>query len=257
MSKGGLWRQTTAMTQYTVTLKQVLGQDDRDVVEALGAPVHRAIVAPFQALRDDAAKAGFDLRIASGYRSFDRQLAIWNAKASGKRLLLDSDGAPLDFVSLDNRQLIASILRWSALPGASRHHWGSDIDVYDAAAVSEDYAVQLSPQEVADDGVFGPFHCWLDEHFASGVGYGFFRPYCQDRGGIAPERWHLSYAPIAARYQAMLTPQALAKAIVEADMLQKQSVLAQIDDLYQRYVSVPPELYPSAYGNMLAESDIP
>lgn len=245
------------MAQYTVSVERVLGQDDSDIVDVLGTPVHRAIVTPFQALRDDADKAGFDLRIASGYRSFDRQLAIWNAKAAGERTLLDSLGNPLDFAALDSEQLAASILRWSALPGASRHHWGTDIDIYDAAAVGDDYQVQLTPQEVADDGVFGPFHCWLDEHFATGAGYGFFRPYCQDRGGIAPERWHLSYAPMASRYEAMLTPQVLAKALESSSLLLKHTVLAQIDDIFQRYVAVPVDLYPSAYANMLAESDLP
>ncbi|QQD18865.1 M15 family metallopeptidase [Spongiibacter nanhainus] len=245
------------MTQYTVSIEQVLGQDDSEIVGVLGAPVHRAIVAPFQALRDDADKAGFDLRIVSGYRSFDRQLAIWNAKACGERALLDSDGKPVDFAALNNEQLAASILRWSALPGASRHHWGTDIDIYDAAAVADDYQVQLTPQEVADDGVFGPFHHWLDEHFATGAGYGFFRPYCQDRGGIAPERWHLSYAPLAARFEALLTPKVLAKALDSSGLQLKQTVLAQIDDIFQRYVAVPVDLYPSAYANRLAESDLP
>ena len=32
--------------------------------------------------------------------------------------------------------------------------------------------------------------------------FGFFRPYTTDRGGVAPEPWHLSYAPVAARAQA-------------------------------------------------------
>ena len=26
---------------------------------------------------------------------------------------------------------------------------------------------------------------------------GFYRPYGRDRGGVAPERWHLSFAPAA------------------------------------------------------------
>ena len=38
-------------------------------------------------------------------------------------------------------------MRWSAIPGSSRHHWGTDLDVYDAAAVTPDYQVQLTPQE--------------------------------------------------------------------------------------------------------------
>ncbi|MCZ8486094.1 D-alanyl-D-alanine carboxypeptidase family protein [Vibrio lentus] len=28
------------------------------------------------------------------------------------------------------QQKLSAILRWSALPGASRHHWGCDFDVF-------------------------------------------------------------------------------------------------------------------------------
>ena len=33
---------------------------------------------------------------------------------------------------------------------------------------------------------------------AAGNSHGFYRPYARDHGGIAPERWHLSYAPVSA-----------------------------------------------------------
>ncbi|NIM47861.1 MAG: D-alanyl-D-alanine carboxypeptidase family protein, partial [Gemmatimonadales bacterium] len=86
-------------------------------------------------------------------------------------------------------------LRWSALPGASRHHWGTDLDVYDLAARPEGYEVELIPEEVDAGGMFGPLHEWLDGRIAADAAFGFFRPYERDRQGVAPERWHLSYAP--------------------------------------------------------------
>ncbi len=225
------------------------------MVDVLGCPVHPALVAPFEALCDDAARAGFDLKIVSGFRGFERQLAIWNAKASGRRQLLDSGGRELCFEQLTEAELLESILRWSALPGASRHHWGSDIDVYDAAAVPAGYAVQLSPQEVDDGGPFTALHDWLDHQLANGAGYGFFRPYAHDRGGIAPERWHLSYAPLAARCESGLSVARLRNVLSDADMLLKDAVLAQLDEVYQRYVAVPKEAYPSAYAALLAEGE--
>ena len=100
--------------------------------------------------------------------------------------------------SLSAEQQLHAILRFSAIPGTSRHHWGTDLDVFDAAALPQDYQLQLSPQEVAPGGMFDPLHCWLDQRMAAGEVHGFFRPYGQDRGGVAPERWHLSYAPMAA-----------------------------------------------------------
>ena len=90
-----------------------------------------------------------------------------------------------------------AILRYSAIPGTSRHHWGTDLEVYDAAAVAADYRLQLTPREVEAGGVFDALHCWLDDRMAAGASRGFYRAYARDRGGVAPERWHLSYAPLA------------------------------------------------------------
>ncbi|MEE8192443.1 MAG: M15 family metallopeptidase, partial [Gemmatimonadales bacterium] len=102
--------------------------------ELLGVPVHRDVVMPLHQLRDAAGKAGFDLQMLSGFRSFEQQLSIWNRKALGKLAVLDSNAVPLDIEKLSEKELVFAILRWSALPGASRHHWGTDLDVYDANA---------------------------------------------------------------------------------------------------------------------------
>lgn len=243
------------MGDYQLSKALLTGRDDAVMVGVLDRPVHRALLAPFQALREDAARAGFDLRIVSGFRSFERQLAIWNAKASGQRTLLDSRGVEVAFETLDESALIDCIMRWSALPGASRHHWGSDIDVIDAAAVPDDYRVQLTPAEVEEDGPFAPLHDWLDRQLGNGAGYGFFRPYNEDRGGIAPERWHLSYAPLSARCEAALTPAVLREALVHSDLRLKSAVLARLDELFRRYVAVPAEAYPSAYASLLVEGE--
>lgn len=119
----------------------------------------------------------------SGFRSFEQQLLIWNRKATGQRAVLDSQARPLDIARLSDRELVFAILRWSALPGASRHHWGTDIDVYDEAARPEGYEVDLVPDEVNPGGMFGPLHAWLDDRILTGTSFGFYRPYDLDRGG--------------------------------------------------------------------------
>jgi LAS superfamily LD-carboxypeptidase LdcB len=174
------------------------GRDARNLVEvAAGQRLLPEVAADFERLAADAAAAGFELRIASAWRSYERQLAIFNGKASGERPLSDDCGRPLRAPGMSRRACIEAILRFSALPGASRHHWGTDLDVYDAGALAAGETLQLSPQEVAPGGVFDPLHCWLDQRIAAGRSYGFYRPYDRDRGGVAPERWHLSHAPLA------------------------------------------------------------
>lgn len=238
-------------TPSILSERLLLGVDEQSMVNHQGVGLHRDVLAPLTALQRDAEHAGFELRIASGFRSFDRQLAIWNAKASGQRPLYDQRGEPLDVDALSDEALMWAILRWSALPGASRHHWGSDLDVYDAAAVAADYPLQLSPEEVADEGVFGPFHCWLDRQLAAGAGYGFFRPYDEDRGGVAPERWHLSFAPLSARCEHARNISLLRPALMKADLLLKEPVLAHLDEIFERFVEVPASCYPSAYATLL------
>ena len=148
-----------------------------------------------QRLRERANRAGFNLRVASGYRSYQRQLSIFNAKATGERAIVDDAGRMLLPATLSDTALLAAILRFSALPGVSRHHWGTDVDVWDSAAVNADYQLTLTTEEYADGGVFSAMSQWLDEHIVADNAEGFFRPYASDRGGVAPEPWHLSYRP--------------------------------------------------------------
>jgi LAS superfamily LD-carboxypeptidase LdcB len=202
----------------------------------LGVRVHREVVAPFLALQAAAREAGFDLQILSGFRSFDDQLSIWNRKVTGRRAVLDSSAVPLDISRLTAEQLVFAILRWSALPGASRHHWGTDLDVYDRAAQPPGYEIELIPAEVNSGGMFGPLHAWLDERIAAGTACGFFRPYDRDRGGVAPERWHLSYAPVADANLRQLTVDVLRGTVAAADLQLRDVVLAHLDVIYERFV---------------------
>jgi len=204
---------------------------------ALGAPVHRQVVAPVRQLRAAAGQAGFDLRILSGFRSFEQQSSIWNRKASGQRAVLDSQAVPLDITRLSPEELVFAILRWSALPGASRHHWGTDLDVYDHAATPAGYEIELIPDEVDPGGMFGPLHAWIDDQIAAGTAFGFFRPYDCDRGGVAPERWHLSFRPVADRHLEQLTPAVLRETVVQSDLLLKAVVLQHLETIHERFVT--------------------
>ncbi|MEO7964454.1 MAG: M15 family metallopeptidase [Gemmatimonadaceae bacterium] len=210
---------------------------------SFGASVHRDVVTSLRALRASASEAGFEVALASGFRGFDRQLSIWNRKVSGELPVLDSTGQPIDITTLSERALVFAILRWSALPGASRHHWGTDIDVYDAVRTPPDYVVQLIPAEVDPGGMHAPLHAWLDAQIAAGTSSGFFRPYGRDLGGVAPERWHLSFAPLAGAYMRLLTRELLRTTITDSYMQLKDVVLAELDEIYERFVinvSEPP-----------------
>ena len=222
-------------------LTHLVGQSDAHLcspatAELLGVRVHRDAVDAFLELKEAARNEGFDLTILSGFRSFEQQLSIWNRKATGKLAVLDSNARPLDINTLSEKELVFSILRWSALPGASRHHWGTDLDIYDMAAKPEGYEVDLIPAEVDRGGMFGPLHEWLDTRIANRTAFGFFRPYDIDRNGVAPERWHVSFAPVSSVYARSLNPELLRETIQQADMRAKDVVLQHLDAIFDRFV---------------------
>lgn len=221
--------------------EQLTGRDRTHVVRYQGDDWHcelhpQALDALLQ-MRGVALGDGLDIIATSSFRDFDRQAAIWNAKFRGERPLLNRAGAPLDASTLEDAPRIQAILWWSALPGASRHHWGSDFDVIDRAALSgewQNYRPQLLPQEFAPGAVFGRLSQWLDEYAAD---FGFFRPYASDRErGVRPEPWHLSFAPLATPALAAFTPQMLAAALRAADIAGIETVLGQLPAIFSDYV---------------------
>jgi len=232
-----------------LTPRQLTGLDESHLVTLPdGHRLQGAVASAFAALQVDARQAGFELAIASSFRSFSRQLAIFNGKASGVRPVHDDQGRAMAITRWPPAQQLQAILRYSALPGTSRHHWGTDLDVYDAAAVAPDYRVQLSVQEVAVGGVFDPLHCWLDARMAAGESHGFYRPYAKDRGGLAPERWHLSYAPLSLACAAQFRSEMLSvcwdcEETVEGILLRAE-IEAQLPQLLARYVAVPQDWCP-------------
>jgi LAS superfamily LD-carboxypeptidase LdcB len=205
--------------------------------------LHPLAAAALQAMRAAAALAGIDLMPVSGFRDFARQLAIWNGKFSGVRPLLDRAGQPLAADSLDEAERVAAILIWSALPGASRHHWGSDFDLIDRAALGAGATVELLGKHYGAEGCYAPLAAWLGGHAHE---YGFFLPYDLDRGGVQPEPWHYSFAPVAVPAQAAMRPELLRAALAGSALLGWGSVSAGLPRIFERYVSAIASAPPAA-----------
>lgn len=195
--------------------------------------VNKLVYEPFCELQEAAKKDGFTLYPFSSFRDFNTQLKIWNKKFDGSKTLYDINGQPRNYTELKIDEIIDYILNWSALPGASRHHWGTEIDVVDLTKVPIDYHVQLLPQEIAQGGVFHELHLWLTENIEK---YGFFRPYREIQGGMYPEPWHLSYWPISKNMMQELTIDMLTNAINNADMQAKHRVLERLPELFESHV---------------------
>ncbi|WP_104023769.1 M15 family metallopeptidase [Vibrio hyugaensis] len=190
-----------------------------------------------------ATEAGFKMEIASGFRDFHRQKAIWNGKFSGELPILDSNSQPLNKAELSDEEKLMAILRWSALPGGSRHHWGCDFDVYARNLLPQDTTLQLEPWEYLD-GHQRAFYQWLAANLGS---FGFFFPYQQDLGGVAIEPWHISHKVIGQQCLAHLTPALLKTQLTQQNQLDSiagiEVILNNLDNVVERFIQniTPPE----------------
>ncbi|MBL7664669.1 MAG: M15 family metallopeptidase [Bacteriovoracaceae bacterium] len=198
--------------------------------------VHKDMRDDFERLYLAGKAAGFDIQITSCFRGFEQQLNIWNAKALGQRVLLDSHGEPIDYNTLSPEEIVLAIMRWSAIPGASRHHWGTDVDVFDGNTMKRE-DVQLTPQEVAPDGPSGKLHLWLNEQIKKNKSFGFFRPYSADLGGVAPEKWHLSYAPISNEFFQEYTLDVFKKNLEQSNLELAHVLLENPEFYFKQYVT--------------------
>lgn len=195
--------------------------------------IHQLMLEDFQALVSDAAKADITIKIASGFRSFERQLQIWNNKFLGITPIKNNKGESINITKLNDFEIIEAILLFSALPGASRHHWGCDIDIY-APNLLGDSALQLEPWEYESSGPLAKLSDWLKKHAKR---YGFYFPYDTYRGGIAAEPWHLSYAPLAKQYQSKMSINLLHELLLQTDIAGKEVIIENLPNIYQRFIS--------------------
>jgi len=209
---------------------------DRDHVVTVAEPacmLHPAAASALKRMRRAAARSGIDLTPASSYRDFATQVRIWNEKWTGRRALLDPAGRPIEAARLGPARRVAAILVWSAPPGGSRHHWGTEIDVYDRAALAPGARLGLVPEEYAPEGPFARLTAWLDAHMHR---YGFYRPYVTDRGGVRPEPWHLSHFPTARLASSRLRLGMIREAIGGAQIEGRAALLRALPEIYERYV---------------------
>lgn len=224
-----------------MTPKQVTGKVSTHLVETLFGQkaflIHPKVVTDLLALKEAASSAGFNMNIASGFRDFDRQMCIWNRKMSGDAPILDQNSQPLDASLLSEQEKVMAILCWSALPGGSRHHWGTDFDLFDRNSLPEGITLQLEPWEYLSGHQLS-FYTWLKDHL---LDFGFFFPYQGNNDGVAFEPWHISHKKAADHCLTELTLDNLRHEIESSDLLGKEVVLAELETIYNRFITNIPK----------------
>lgn len=151
--------------------------------------------------------------VASGYRSFADQERIWARKfrfdaghgsfgriTEAARRACPALGTAVEWnpdepsgshracwARLSDEQRQREILQTSSAPGMSRHHWGTDVDLWSTSPADFDAGAPLADE-----------YAWLMRNAST---YGFIQSFDAlstfMRLGYAEERWHWSYHPAA------------------------------------------------------------
>ncbi len=229
MHKSNKAQQSALITPQTLT-----GTSD-DHIEWLAPNIglHKHILPAFNQMQAAAQKVGLSIEIASGFRPFDRQLSIWNRKFTGELAVKNQANEVVDITKLNEKEKVEAILLYSALPGTSRHHWGTDFDIYAPDLLPTNQKLQLEPWEYQQTGYFWPLTTWLNEYADT---FGFSRPYQKFTGGVAIEPWHLSHQITANSFEQYYSLTDLARLLKTADIEGKDFILQHIEALYQRFV---------------------
>ena len=157
---------------------------DTQYADRPGLYLHKETYTAFKAMYGAAHKDGIRLQIRSATRNFAAQKSIWDRKWTGETLIESGLNASVAFPDPATRATM--ILKYSSMPGSSRHHWRTDMDLnaFDNSWFESGNGLRI--------------YQWLSAHAHE---FGFCQPYSA-KGDARPygyeeERWHWSYMPIS------------------------------------------------------------
>ena len=199
-----------------IDLLLVLGKTSPPLVGSMQKEVYES----YERMRQAAAKEGIDIKVVSAHRSYHRQREIWNAKY--KTLTLQG---------LPAKDAIQEIIAYSTLPGTSRHHWGTDIDIIDNA--NPQSGDVLLAEKFYGDGPSSALRSWMNRNAAD---YGFLEVYTDhpNRKGFAHEPWHYTYHSLSKAYLEVLTNQVISEIAKDEQLLGRKFLDA---DFFKSYTT--------------------
>ncbi len=125
---------------------------------------------------------------------------------------------------LNNNERQVEILQASSAPGISRHHFGTDFDLFDP---------DMNPAEWEAGRTFADEYSWLRRNAST---YGFIQTFTATstfmRMGYIEERWHWSYFPIA---QALLEFANTHQNDLESELLRRWGTSPQYSFIRQHW----------------------
>ncbi|MCF6351306.1 MAG: M15 family metallopeptidase [Flavobacteriaceae bacterium] len=173
----------TLLTSFTLlqikTNKNILIGKSRAITPLLKGSTYKLQTNVYDALekmKKDALKKGVKIHVISAYRSFEHQNRIWKKKYNVFR----NQG-------LSVKETIKKITEYTAIPGTSRHHWGTEVDLSNFKNSRLKNKTATKKRKYED---------WMQENAHK---YGFYLVYTNNkyREGYKHESWHYSYRAIS------------------------------------------------------------
>ena len=175
----------------------------------------------FNKMANAALKDGIKIQIDSAFRSYERQVNIWNNKFDR-------------FTNKNNmteKQTINEILKYSTIPGTSRHHWGTYIDIIDGNMPFVNNP--LNPEKYKEGNIYFKLKKWMDKNSEQ---YGFYLVYTNDpqRKGFNYEPWHYTYKPVSMIFFKNFIKLNFNKVIEESNFKGKNNLTQELINKYYR-----------------------
>lgn len=164
------------------TIEELTGRSNKNIVGAK-FKLHKEAYSAFIKMKNAAKKEDIDIRVISSYRDYGHQNRIWSRKYNN---YIKSGLKPIE--------AIYKIIEYSTIPGTSRHHWGTDLDIIDGSKPLPKNP--LLAKHFESGGPFCQLSEWMDQNAKT---FGFYLVYTDesDRKGFKYEPWHFSYAPLS------------------------------------------------------------
>jgi zinc D-Ala-D-Ala carboxypeptidase len=133
--------------------------------------LHRDALQQYLDMYDTAIKENVNLEVISVTRTFREQQIIWETRWDKNLTAIDA---------------AKKVLKYIAMPGTSRHHWGTEIDVLSSKLAY--YNTEKGKRE----------YQWLVDNAHK---FGFYQVYTAGREhGYNEEKWHWTYLPVSKHY---------------------------------------------------------
>jgi len=171
--------------QTTISNQELIGKGNPELFGE-GYKLRKEAYFAFKKMQAKALKSNIKIGAVSSYRSFAHQKRIWERKFKSNQAK--------GLLATEN---IKKIIEYSTIPGTSRHHWGTDIDIYQTN-VKQPKGLLLE-NNFHNNGAFCKLKEWMDLYAKD---FGFYLVYTDlpKRKGFKYEPWHYTYKPLSSKY---------------------------------------------------------